>query len=90
MKNKLPIILASSQPSPPAPPASTARQQAATAQRPAATPAQHAALDSCWAWSSPTAAARQPLAQWKGKVLVLNFWATWCPRAGRRSRPFRR
>ena len=22
---------------------------------------------------------RQALAQWKGKVLVVNFWATWCP-----------
>ncbi len=21
----------------------------------------------------------QSLAQWKGKVLVINFWATWCP-----------
>jgi thiol-disulfide isomerase/thioredoxin len=21
----------------------------------------------------------QPLAQWKGKILVVNFWATWCP-----------
>lgn len=21
----------------------------------------------------------QPLAQWKGKLLVVNFWATWCP-----------
>jgi thiol-disulfide isomerase/thioredoxin len=21
----------------------------------------------------------QPLAQWKGKIMVVNFWATWCP-----------
>jgi len=21
----------------------------------------------------------QPLAQWKGKILIVNFWATWCP-----------
>ena len=21
----------------------------------------------------------QPLAQWQGKVLIINFWATWCP-----------
>lgn len=21
----------------------------------------------------------QPLTQWQGKVMVLNFWATWCP-----------
>lgn len=21
----------------------------------------------------------QPLSQWKGRVLVVNFWATWCP-----------
>lgn len=21
----------------------------------------------------------QPLEQWRGKILVINFWATWCP-----------
>ena len=25
-----------------------------------------------------TKGREQPLAQWKGKVLVVNFWATWC------------
>src|SRR5574337_1673050 len=24
------------------------------------------------------AGKEQPLAQWRGKVLVVNFWATWC------------
>ncbi|TAK90726.1 MAG: TlpA family protein disulfide reductase [Burkholderiaceae bacterium] len=24
------------------------------------------------------AGVRQPLAQWRGKVLVINFWAPWC------------
>lgn len=26
-----------------------------------------------------TSGAPQPLAQWQGKVIVANFWATWCP-----------
>src|ERR1043166_3997207 len=25
-----------------------------------------------------TEGAKQPLAQWRGKVLLVNFWATWC------------
>jgi peroxiredoxin len=25
-----------------------------------------------------TAGSQQSIAQWKGKVLVVNFWATWC------------
>ncbi len=25
------------------------------------------------------AGIRQPIAQWRGKVIVVNFWAAWCP-----------
>jgi thiol-disulfide isomerase/thioredoxin len=25
------------------------------------------------------AGIRQPIEQWRGKILVVNFWATWCP-----------
>jgi thiol-disulfide isomerase/thioredoxin len=26
-----------------------------------------------------TQGRNQPLSQWRGKILVVNFWATWCP-----------
>jgi thiol-disulfide isomerase/thioredoxin len=46
----------------------------------AASPVQSAALAKLMALDLPDAkGVRQPLAQWKGKVLVVNFWATWCP-----------
>lgn len=33
-----------------------------------------------YAQSLPDAAGKsQALSQWKGKTLVVNFWATWCP-----------
>lgn len=33
-----------------------------------------------WSITLPdTLGAHQALQQWQGKVLVLNFWATWCP-----------
>jgi peroxiredoxin len=35
--------------------------------------------DAILALSLPdTGGKTQPLAQWRGKVLVVNFWATWC------------
>ena len=33
-----------------------------------------------FATTLPDAQGRQqPLKQWRGKILVVNFWATWCP-----------
>lgn len=84
MKNKLPIILAvTAALAAAAAGMYTARQQAST--DPSAAPAttsqaQHTALNSLLSLElADTSGARQPLAQWKGKIMVLNFWATWCP-----------
>jgi peroxiredoxin len=38
------------------------------------------AVAKIWALQLPDAEGKpQALAQWQGKTLVLNFWATWCP-----------
>lgn len=41
---------------------------------------QSAAAEKLLALSLPDLSnTQQPLSQWKGKVLVVNYWATWCP-----------
>ena len=48
--------------------------------QPAPTPALNAAVAKLMALDLPdTTGKQQPLTQWQGKVLVVNFWATWCP-----------
>ena len=43
-------------------------------------PVQDAATALLFAMTLPDATGtQQPLAQWKGRLLVVNFWATWCP-----------
>jgi thiol-disulfide isomerase/thioredoxin len=37
-------------------------------------------IDALLAMTLPDLEGRpQPLAQWPGKILVINYWATWCP-----------
>lgn len=61
----------------------TARARVEQAQALAAAPAVPAAENAPTAvfdWSFADMAGKaQPLAQWQGRLLVLNFWATWCP-----------
>ena len=43
-------------------------------------PAAASATEAFFAASFPDAdGVTQPLAQWRGRPLVVNFWATWCP-----------
>lgn len=43
-------------------------------------PVQDAATSLLFAMTLPDATGtQQPLAQWRGRLLVVNFWATWCP-----------
>jgi thiol-disulfide isomerase/thioredoxin len=38
------------------------------------------ALEKLWSLDLPdTTGKRHRLSQWQGRVLVVNFWATWCP-----------
>jgi thiol-disulfide isomerase/thioredoxin len=42
-------------------------------------PAQ-SAIDALYATTLPDLETRpQPMAQWKDRILIVNFWATWCP-----------
>lgn len=49
--------------------------------KPLTSPSAEAAQSrTAWSLTLPDASGRlQPLAQWRGQVLALNFWATWCP-----------
>ena len=50
------------------------------AREPVASAAVEARLAQVWDARLPDLAGRmQALSQWRGKVLVLNFWAPWCP-----------
>jgi thiol-disulfide isomerase/thioredoxin len=51
-----------------------------SARRLAPGPAPDEAVGALFAQALPDAdGAMQPLSQWRGRVLVVNFWATWCP-----------
>ena len=80
MKNKLPIILAVVAALVAAAAGMYTARQHESAPPATASQGQHAALASLLALELADAdGTRQALAQWKGKILVLNFWATWCP-----------
>jgi len=55
-------------------------EQAEALASPQAVTAPVAAPSAVFDWSFVDVEGKsQPLAQWKGGITVLNFWATWCP-----------
>lgn len=57
-----------------------AESQALAAPLAAAAPTAQAAPQALFDWSFVDVTGKsQPLRQWQGKLVVLNFWATWCP-----------
>lgn len=51
-----------------------------SARRLAPAPVADEAAERLFATTFPDADGNpQPLAQWRGQILVVNFWATWCP-----------
>ncbi|MDD3352204.1 TlpA disulfide reductase family protein [Zoogloea sp.] len=57
-----------------------ARKETQSLTAPDITAAQQDAVAQLMALDLPDSAGKQhPLHQWQGKVMVVNFWATWCP-----------
>jgi thiol-disulfide isomerase/thioredoxin len=56
-----------------------AADPATTTYKPTATGGPHSAVNDLYALSLNDLAGKpQPLAKWKGKPLLVNFWASWC------------
>lgn len=60
-------------------PSQEALEERARLSRQASPEAAQAQADALLAMSLPDIGGRmQPLSQWRGKVLVINYWASWC------------